>query len=82
MPTIADIGGSDAQSGRIVHSFLRNNHPLLPLVFAFAEFFVNREAGFFCIGDRKRLEMGGGAEAGDDLAHRPPARRALLKRLG
>ena len=60
MSTIADIDMSDARFGRIVHSFLRKYSPLLPRVFAFAELFVNGKAGLFCIGDRERLEVGGG----------------------
>ena len=62
--------------------FFKKVSLLLPFVFAFTKFFINGEAGLFCVGDRERLKVGGGAEAGDDLAHRPPARRTLLKRLG
>ena len=54
----------------------------LALVFAFVEFFVNGEAGLFGVRDRERLEVGGGAEAGDELAHRPTTGGAFLERLG
>ena len=46
---------------------LKKESPLLPLVFPFSELLINGEAGFLGVGDRERLEVGGGAEAGDDF---------------
>ena len=54
----------------------------MPLVFSLAELFVDGESGLLCVGDREWLEVSGGVEAGDDLAHRSPAGRAFLERLG
>lgn len=53
----------------------------LPLVFALAGFLEDGEAGFLRVGYRERLEFGGRAEGGDDLAHGFLARWTMRKRL-
>jgi hypothetical protein len=45
----------------------KKESPLLPFVFPFSELLINGEAGFLGVGDRERLEVSGGAEAGDDF---------------
>ena len=81
MSTSVNIGGSDVQFGRSVH-FLKKVSPLLPFVFAFAEFFINGEAGLFCVGDRELLEVGGGAEAGDGFSYLSFSGRTFFERSG
>ena len=82
MSTSANINGFRRPIRTICSFFFKKVSPLLPFVFAFTEFFINGEAGLFCVGDRERLEVGGGAEAGDDFSYRPFAGRTFFERLG
>jgi len=54
----------------------------LPLIFALVEAFEDSEAGFFGIRDGEWLEFVRGGEAGNDLAHRLLAGRAVREGLG
>jgi hypothetical protein len=54
----------------------------LAFVFAFAEAFVDLEAGFFGVGDGEGLEFVGGGEAGDDFADGLFAGGAFLQGRG
>jgi hypothetical protein len=55
---------------------------LLPLVFTFAEAFIDLEASILRVRDRQRLELVRRGESGNDFAHRLLARRTIRERLG
>ena len=54
----------------------------MPLVFPLVDPFEDGEPGFFRVCDRKRFQLNGGAEIGEDLAHGLLAGRAIRERLG
>jgi hypothetical protein len=55
------------------NSRLGSANGLLFLVFAFAQALEDGESGFFGVGEGDRLELDGGIEGGNELAHRAAA---------